>query len=238
MSVTRIVLADDQTLFREALGALLDARPSMAVVGYAADGTDALRCAAALQPDLVLMNLQMPDQHGPDTVRSLLRAAPHTRVVFLSDCAVPHVVQQLLEAGARGILHKGIDREALFTALSRVVADDRQATVLLPAAGAFRGHPAEQLSRRERQVLAGAATAKSNRQIADDLEITEGTVKRHLHSVFRKLGAVSRLDAVNKAVQARLIPSPAVYTASRPRPLGRGRELAAVAGVRCRSDAA
>ncbi|MEV5280062.1 response regulator transcription factor [Streptomyces sp. NPDC051993] len=219
MSATRIVVADDHALFREALGELLNAQPSMTVVGYACDGAEAVRCAAAHQPDLLLLDLQMPSNHGPGTVRGVLRVAPRTRVLFLSAYAEPHAVDQLLAAGARGVLHKGIDRKALLVALSRAMADDHQTTVLVPSTAA----PAtgdEPLSRREHQVLARAATAMSNRQIADALDITEGTVKRHLHSVFRKLGAVSRLDAVNKAVQASLIPSPAMPSA-RQRPSAR-----------------
>ncbi|MFJ8386176.1 response regulator [Streptomyces sp. NPDC094438] len=214
MSVTRIVVADDHALFREALGELLNAQPSMTVVGYACDGAEAVRCAAAQQPDLLLLDLQMPSNHGPGTVRGVLRVAPRTRVLFLSAYAEPHTVDQLLAAGARGVLHKGIDRKALLVALSRAMADDRQTTVLVPS-GAAPAAGDEPLSRREHQVLARAATAMSNRQIADALDITEGTVKRHLHSVFRKLGAVSRLDAVNKAVQASLIPSPAMPAARR-----------------------
>jgi DNA-binding NarL/FixJ family response regulator len=211
MRPTRIVLADDHALFRETLADLLNAQPALTVVGQAADGAQAVRCAAAEQPDLLLLDLQMPGSHGAGTVREIVAASPRTRVLCLSAHAHSYLVDEMLAAGARGFLHKGIDREALLTAVSRALTEPRHTAVLAPVGTAHHAPLEEPLSRREHQVLVGAASAMSNRQIADWLDITEGTVKRHLNSVFRKLDAVSRLDAVTKAVRASLIPSPDVH---------------------------
>ncbi|KES06236.1 hypothetical protein BU52_16005 [Streptomyces toyocaensis] len=221
MPPTTIVLADDHALFRETLADLLNAQPALAVVGHAADAAQAVRCAAAEQPDLLLLDFQMPGSHGAGTVREIIAVSPGTRVLCLSAHAHPYLVEEMLAAGARGFLHKGIGREALLTTLSRALTEPRHTTVLVPAVTADHVPLEEPLSRREHQVLVGAAAAMSNRQIADRLGITEGTVKRHLNSVFRKLGAVSRLDAVNKAVRASLIPSPDVHAVAPRRSPGR-----------------
>ncbi|MER7048019.1 response regulator transcription factor [Streptomyces jumonjinensis] len=221
VSRTRIVLADDHALFRETLGDLLNAQPTLTVVGHAADGAEVVRCVAAAQPDVLLLDLHMPHSHGANTVRDIIRASPRTRILCLSAYAESYLVDEVLAAGARGFLHKGIDRAALLTAIERSLTEPRRLTVLVPGGTAARVPLEEPLSRREHQVLVGAASAKSNRQIADWLDITEGTVKRHLNSVFRKLGAVSRLDAVNKAVRASLIPAPAIPVAAARRSPGR-----------------
>ncbi|MEU8943235.1 response regulator transcription factor (plasmid) [Streptomyces goshikiensis] len=214
MTPARIVLADDHNLFRETLGDLLEAQPALTVVGHAADGAAAVRCAAAERPDLFLLDFRMPHSRGAGTVRDILAVSPSTRILCLSAYAEPGLVHEVLAAGARGVLHKGIDREALLMAIERTLEEAAHTTVLVPSPAA-EGSDREALSSRERQVLVSVAAAMSNRQIADSLRITEGTVKRHLNSVFRKLGAVSRLDAVNKAVQAHIIPSPTLPTAVR-----------------------
>ncbi|MEU9302666.1 response regulator transcription factor [Streptomyces sp. NPDC048269] len=215
MAPTRIVLADDHNLFRETLGDLLEGQPGLTVVGHAADGAAAVRCAAAERPDLLLLDFRMPHSRGAGTVRDILNISPRTRVLCLSAYAEPGLVEEVLAAGARGVLHKGIDREALLMAIERTLGEAADTTVMVPRGPAAVGFDGQALSSRERQVLVSVAAAMSNRQIADRLRITEGTVKRHLNSVFRKLGAVSRLDAVNKAVQAHIIPSPTLPTAVR-----------------------
>lgn len=202
---TRLVLADDHALFRETLAELLDSQPTLEVVGQAADAEQALERVSAARPDVVLLDVQMPHSRGAATVRALSAAAPTTRILCLSAFAQPHLVEELLAAGARGFLHKGISSQGLLEAVRRVLAEPQHATVLVPAVRHLGARPEGPLSRREHQVLTGAASAMSNRQIAQWLEITEGTVKRHLHSVYRKLGAVSRIDAVNKAIAASLI---------------------------------
>ncbi|GHH24840.1 response regulator [Streptomyces rubradiris] len=221
MRPTSIVLADDHALFRETLADLLNTQPALAVVGQAADAAQAVRCVAAERPDLLLLDLQMPGSHGAGTVREIIAVSPQTRVLCLSAHAYSYLVEEMLAAGARGFLHKGIGREALLMTLSRTLAEPPHTTVLVPSATADHVPVEEPLSRREHQALVGAAAAMSNRQIADWLGITEGTVKRHLNSVFRKLGAVSRLDAVNKAVRASLIPSPDVHAVAPRRSPGR-----------------
>ncbi|MFF8095627.1 response regulator [Streptomyces sp. NPDC016675] len=217
----RIVIADDHALFRETLADLLDAQPRLTVVGQAADGAQAVRCATDERPDLLLLDVQMPRSRGAGTVREILSVSPRTRVLCLTAHAQSYLVEEMLAAGARGFLHKGIDRTALLMAVSNALTDARHTTVLVPSGTARHEGVEEPLSRREHQALVGAASAMSNRQIADWLGISEGTVKRHLNRVFRKLDAVSRVDAVNKAVRAALIPSPDVPAAAPHRSPGR-----------------
>ncbi|MGX2995748.1 response regulator [Streptomyces sp. JNUCC 64] len=209
----RLVLADDHVLFRETLADLLNAQPGLTVVGQAGDAREAVLRAREERPDLLLLDVQMPYSQGAGTVRALLGAAPRTRILCLSAFASAHLVDEALAAGARGFVHKGVDREALLLAIGRALTQPQHTTVLVPATTGQAPVAEEPLSRREYQVLVCAASALSNRQIADRLDITEGTVKRHLNNVFRKLGAVSRLDAVTKAAQASLIPHPAVPSA-------------------------
>ncbi|GAA2267426.1 DNA-binding response regulator [Streptomyces ruber] len=201
-----MVIADHHTIYREALSGLLDGHDEVVVVGHAATPAEAVQAAATLNPDVVLLNLPVPDQQGPGTVRQILRVSPGTRVYVLTGDAAPAWTDELTAAGAGGCLHKEVDRGALVRLLAGTAADRAAPAIPLP--------PAEATARiifsqREDQILNCVASAMSNRQIAAALGITEGSVKRHLHNVFQKLGAVSRLDAVNKAVAASLIPPPA-----------------------------
>ncbi|MEU9289299.1 response regulator transcription factor [Streptomyces sp. NPDC048275] len=205
MTPTRIVVADGHTLFRDALSDLLNRQDGIMVVGQAATGVEAVQAAASLRPDLLLLDLWMPDHPGPGTVRSILRASPPTCVLILSAHAEPHQIRELQTAGASAYLHKGITRDELLRALTGPAADDEDGD---PEPRPLDAWPKTAFSPREHQILECVASAMSNRQIAAALGITEGTVKRHLHNVYRKLGAVSRVDAVNKAITASVLPSP------------------------------
>ncbi|UUU22350.1 response regulator [Streptomyces sp. DSM 40750] len=207
MAPLRIVLADDHTLFREALSDLLSRHDELVVVGHASTGGEAVRAAASLRPDVVLLDLRMPEHQGTGTLQSILHASPGTRVYILSALIDPLLVRELMAAGASGYLHKGINRYELVRTLTGAADDQEPSAPASPPVEAPR--PKAAFSRREDQILKCVASAMSNRQIAATLGITEGSVKRHLHNVFRKLGAVSRLDAVNKAVAAALILPPA-----------------------------
>jgi two-component system nitrate/nitrite response regulator NarL len=203
----RILVADDHTLLREAVCDLLRLEPDFRVVGEAADGADAVALASRLRPDVVLLDVDMPGGHPKATVRRFQQVSPGTHIIMLSAYAEPELVADLLAMGIHGYLHKSVTSKALATTIRGVRRADRQ-IVSISWTGPRPGGaaPADPLSEREREVLLLVAGAMSNRQIATRLEISEGTVKRHLRNVFDKLGAVSRIDAVNKAVQAALIP--------------------------------
>ncbi|MBB5912165.1 DNA-binding NarL/FixJ family response regulator [Nocardia transvalensis] len=206
----RILVADDHTLLREALCDLLRAEPDFEIVGQAGTGTAALRLAVEHNPDVLLLDLEMPESNPPETVRLLLAHDPALRIIVLSMHDAQQLVQQLLSLGVRGYLHKGAGRQTLVSAIRQSVGDGPQTVTLSVSPESLRARAEEQedpstLSSREREVLVLVAEALSNRQIATRLGVTEATVKRHLRNIFTKLEAVSRIDAVNRAVERALI---------------------------------
>lgn len=207
----RILVADDHTLLRGALCDLLETEPGFEVVAQAGTGTEAIRMAGQHRPDVVLLDIEMPENDPPVTVRRILDRDPETRIIVLSMDDGQRLVQELLSLGVRGYLHKSVSRETLVSTIRQREDSARRTVTVSVSPESLRrpagGEPGEQggLSSREVEVLGWAAQALSNRQIAGRLGITEGTVKRHLRNIFGKLDAVSRIDAVNKAVERDLI---------------------------------
>ncbi|MEE1940374.1 response regulator transcription factor [Streptomyces sp. TRM 70361] len=207
-------MADDHTLFREGVIEILTAAQGIDVTGEAHSGEDACEKAARLRPDVVILDVEMPGQGVRETIPRLRQVSPHSRVVVLTMHDDVVLARELLALGASAYLVKGSTRHELVSAIHSVVVDRGPGHVILSVSqqGLSRVEqgPGDILSDREREVLALTAEALSNSQIANRLNIAEGTVKRHLRNVYRKLGAVSRLDAVNKAAAASLIPVPRV----------------------------
>lgn len=207
----RIVLADDHTLFRAGVREILLTEPSLSVVGEASTGDEAVLLAAERRPDVVLLDVEMPGLPAAATIRQIRKQCPSAKVVILSMHDDPVVVHDLLECGAAAYLSKTSLRIELVAAVQSVceradtvvLALPRSTVQALDAPGqAGRANP---LTDREVGVLSLAAQAYSNSQIASRLHITEATVKRHLTNTYAKLGAVSRVDAIRKAVAARFI---------------------------------
>jgi len=207
----RVLLADDQALFREALGTLLAVREEIAVVGEAGDGAEALRQAAALRPDVVLMDLHMPVLDGIAATRRLAIEQPEVRVLALTTFDDDEDVFAALRAGAVGYLLKDVSADRLVEAL---VAAARGESVLQPSVAAkvvarFAQLPDDTaprpqplvvpLSDRELDVLRLLADGCSNREIAGTLFLAEGTVKNHVTNVLGKLGARDRTQAALRA---------------------------------------
>lgn len=206
----RILVADDHTLLREALCDLLRAERDFEIVAQSGTGTATIRLAGEHRPDVLLLDLEMPESDPPQTVTRLLAQDPELRIIVLSMHDAQELVQQLLSLGVRGYLHKGAGRETLVSAIRQSVGDGTQTVTLSVSPESLRARTEEPedpstLSVRERQVLLLVAEALSNRQIATRLGVTEATVKRHLRNIFTKLEAVSRIDAVNRAVARGLI---------------------------------
>lgn len=206
----RVVIADDHSLVRDALGELLIKQTRLTVVGHAASCAEAVRAVRALQPDFVLLSLRMTGRYGSETIRRIRQAGPATQVLVLS-VRCPHEIEKLLASGAGACLHQDVGRGELLRTIDALRTGRPAAAAPCPDGPRPAGSPSPPLSTsdfslREREVLGCVALAMSNRQIAAALGVTEGTVKRHLHNAYRKLGAVSRVDAVNKAVAACLIP--------------------------------
>lgn len=199
-----ILIADDHTVLRQSLQEFLESQDGLNVVGQAGDGDEALEQATRYRPDVLLMDIDMPGTAAPVVVYRLSRICPETAVVVLSMHDAPEYTGEMLKLGVRGFLHKSISMRQLVSTI-RDAAEPRTPVTLSVRPNRSAGEAESVLSRREREVLALAARALSNRQIGTRLGITEATVKRHLRNAYGKLGANSRLDAVNKAVAAALI---------------------------------
>ncbi len=209
----RVLLVDDQALFREALATLLDVRTEVEVVGEAANGDEALRRTAELRPDVVLMDLRMPVLDGIAATRRLRVEQPEARVIALTTFDDDTEVFAALRAGAVGYLLKDVSSERLVEA---ILAAARDESVLQPSVAAkvvarFARLPADDdaaprpqplvvpLSDRELDVLRLLADGRTNREIAAELFLAEGTVKNHVTNVLAKLGARDRTQAALRA---------------------------------------
>jgi DNA-binding NarL/FixJ family response regulator len=217
VSTIRLLLADDQALFREGLHTLLSLQPDFEVVGEAENGAEALRLAALLQPDVVLMDVQMPELDGVAATRRLRTELPNCRVILLTTFDDDEYVFEGLRAGALGYLLKDAPSARLADAIraaargesflqpsvaAKVVAEFTRLSGPTPA----RPNPlAEPLSERETEVLRLLAEGASNKDIAARLVLAEGTVKNHVTNILGKLGVTGRLQAVNKARELGLL---------------------------------
>jgi len=212
----RILIVDDQTLFRAGLKTLLSTQPVFEVIGEAADGEEALRLTALHQPQVVLMDLRMPVLDGVEATRRIHESFPNSRVIILTTFDDDELVFEGLRAGAMGYLLKDTSYDRLFEAIH---AAARGEPFLLPSITAkvlaefTRLHrpqratdtDTEPLSDRETEVLKLVADGASNREIAERLVIAEGTVKNHLSKIFTKLNVRDRMHAVNKAREIGLL---------------------------------
>ncbi len=208
----RVVVVDDHDLFRTGLATLLASQPNIDVVGQASGGRMAVRLVAELRPDVVLMDLRMPDIDGHEVTQTILRDSPSTRIVVLTVVIDDAAVTEALEAGACGFLAKDTPVEFIVIAvraaaqgaawLSPLAAqvmlgrlrEAHKATVLDPT----RGHT---LSPRELDVLRLVAQGMENSEIAEALQISQRTAKNHVSNILMKLGLPSRVQAAVFAVR-------------------------------------
>ncbi|MET7697187.1 MULTISPECIES: response regulator transcription factor [unclassified Streptomyces] len=204
--VITLLVVDDHPVVRDGLRGMFEAAPGFRVLGEASNGVEAVERAAALDPDVVLMDLRMPGGGGVDAIARLTRTGARAKVLVLTTYDTDSDTIPAIEAGATGYLLKDAPREELFTAV-RAAAQGR--TVLSPAVAsrlvsAVRAPAApgnESLSAREREVLALVAKGTSNREIARELFISEATVKTHLTHLYAKLGVSDRAAAVAVAYE-------------------------------------
>ena len=213
----RVLIADDQALFREGLRTLLSTRPEVDVVAEAANGLEALAMAGQLQPAVVLMDLQMPEMDGIQATARMRDRHPEIPVLVLTTFDDDANLFGALRAGAAGYLLKDVSSETLVAAIQAATRGESflQSTVTGRVVAAFArlmeegGVRAEALvlplSPREREILAVLGTGASNKEIADRLNLAEGTVKNHVTNILSKLDVRDRTQAALRARQLGLV---------------------------------
>ncbi len=218
MPRTRVLLVDDQQLFRKGLRALLEEEADIEVVGEASDGRAGYEAAVQLHPDLVLMDLNMPVCNGVEATRLIKQEFPETRVVILTVSDEDDELFAAITAGAGGYLLKDLKPEELFELIRGVMRGETpiSAAVAGKLLREFRSRPRREtspdgtqaLTQREIEVLQLVTEGLSNGEIAARLYIVEGTVKNHLHNILEKLHLKTRLQAATYAMNEGLIPRP------------------------------
>lgn len=209
----RILIADDHPLFRDGLRALLTAAPELELMGEATTGEEAITLAAELQPDVVLMDIQMPGRSGVEATRHIVQASPHIRVLVVTMFEDDHTVFAAMRAGARGYVLKGANYaemlrsiqavgsgEAIFSPSVAVRLTEYFATIQPVAPSPI----FPELSDREREILDLIAQGRSNAEIAAHLILSPKTVRNHVSNVLNKLQVASRAEAIVRARDAGL----------------------------------
>jgi DNA-binding NarL/FixJ family response regulator len=208
----RVLIADDQTLFRRGLARLLEEDSRIALVGEAKDGLDAVQKAAALEPDVVLMDLRMPGLDGPEATEQIIRKNPAVKVLILSTFEADNYVLQALRSGASGYILKDAEPAAIASSIMAVMSGERVMAgpvanrVLDMLTGA--SSPKEfydGLTAREVEILKLMAKGQANKQIAFNLKISEKTVRNHISHIYEKLQIYDRAQAVLYAVRKALV---------------------------------
>jgi DNA-binding NarL/FixJ family response regulator len=207
----RVLVADDHPLFREGLRAVLSHSDDLQIVGEAASGAQAVDLALELQPDVIVMDLQMPELNGVEATRRIVEQSPHVGVLVLTMYEDDDSVFAAMRAGARGYLLKGADDEETLRAIRAVGSGDaifgpsvaeRLITFFTAAHSPPQAFP--DLSAREREVLELLARGEGNAAIARRLGISQKTVRNHVSNVFTKLRVADRSEAIVRAREAGL----------------------------------
>jgi two-component system response regulator DesR len=193
----RVLLAEDQAMVLGALAALLDLEPDIEVVGKATNGRDALRDAEKLSPDVLVTDIEMPGMTGLEGAVALQQSRPGVRTIILTTFARPGYLRRALDSGARGYLLKDRPATELADAVRRVHKGLRVVDPAL-ATEAWAAEP-DPLTDRERQILQRAGDGRSSGEIAQELRLSEGTVRNYLSEAISKLGASNRTDAARIA---------------------------------------
>jgi two-component system response regulator DesR len=193
----RVLLAEDQTMLRGALAALLDLESDITVIAQAANGNEAFKLAHTHTPDVIVTDIEMPQKTGLELAADLNLTGSRARVIILTTFARPGYLRRALDAGAHGYLLKERPASELADAIRRVHSGLRAIDPAL-AAEAWTADP-DPLSDRERQILQRAGDGRTSAEIATELRLSEGTVRNYLSEAIAKLGATNRTDAARIA---------------------------------------
>lgn len=200
----RILTVDDHQLLREGIAAVLEGQQDMTLVAQASNGREAVDAFRRLRPDVTLMDLRMPDMSGIDAITAIRGEFPHARIIVLTTYAGDAHAAAALKAGAAGYLLKNLVRKELLETIRVVHSGKRR--IPPEIAMEIAEHAADdELTERELEVLRRVATGRSNRLIAIELDISEGTVKTHMKSILPKLEASDRTHAVMIALKRGII---------------------------------
>jgi DNA-binding NarL/FixJ family response regulator len=208
-----VIIADDHQFFRDGVRALLDAQLDMECVGEAATGEEAVRLSAEVQPDVVLMDMQMPGMSGVEATRQILRSSPQIRILMVTMFEDDHLVFAAMRAGARGYLLKGARHEDMVRAIRAAGSGDAIfspgiAVKLVDYFAALQpGHSPQvfpELSSREREILQLLAQGYKNAEIADRLVVSPKTVRNYVSNIISKLQVADRAQAILRAKEAGL----------------------------------
>ena len=217
MGKIRVLIADDHQVVREGLSAVLKTKSDIEIVGVAKDGLEAVEKARELVPDVVLMDISMPRMNGVEATRELKRENPHIGVVVLTMYAEEEYIFDLVKAGATGYLLKDADSGQIVKALRAVAEGEslihpsvaskilNEFSLLAEGKGRKPGRLEHDLTDREITVLKLVAEGKTNKEIANDLDLSEKTIKNHVRNIFHKLHVYDRTQAAIHAIRKGLI---------------------------------
>jgi DNA-binding NarL/FixJ family response regulator len=211
----RLLIAEDQPLIRKAVVALLELEPDISVVAQAADGVEAIQAARAFRPDVVLMDVKMPRLDGISATRAVLQDNPDAQIIMLTTFETDELVFEAILAGAKAYLLKDAEEKEILETIraaargeprlspriaEKIIGEFRRVKFPEKAEAQLEREP---LTEREREVLAGVAAGKGNREIAKELHLAEGTVKNHVSAILAKLHLRSRTELAIKALSGR-----------------------------------
>lgn len=219
MDRIKVLLVDDHTLFRDGMKALLSRQESVEIIGEAGNGADGIKKALELSPDVVLMDLNMPDMTGIEAIRKILEVKPDTKILMLTVSEDDEDLFNAVRAGAMGYLLKNVESERLVSSVQQVARGEATVSAALTdrifaefRAMSARAQKSERetqkdlLSNREKEILTHISRGESNKEIANVLCIAESTVKIHVQNILKKLNLTSRVQAAVYAVEQSLVP--------------------------------
>lgn len=219
METIRVLIIDDHTLFREGLKALLKRKESVEIIGEAGNGKEGVEKAIELTPDVVLMDLNLPDISGIEAIRLILEKRPETKIVMLTVSEDDEDLFNAVRAGAMGYLLKNVEPDRLVSSVHKVAKGEATVSASLTDRifAEFRTmsserqsqpqeSPKDLLSNREREILIHISQGESNKEIANLLNIAESTVKIHVQNILKKLNLNSRVQAAVFAIEQGLVP--------------------------------
>jgi DNA-binding NarL/FixJ family response regulator len=200
----RVLVVDDHPVIRDGLGQIISGENDMEVVGQADNGRVALSLVSQTDPQIIIMDLSMPEMGGLEAMAEIHKIRPEVRFIVFSVFKGEEDIHRALKAGASGYLFKVVQRAELVAAIRMVAAGHPYLPLQVAERLRFR-HPADELSTREFDVLSGIASGRTNRAIGEELGISEGTVKAHVNKILTKLGAKDRTQAVVFAFERGII---------------------------------